>query len=76
MKPYKYDTIFWKKEWDHPGKPPQGLVTHYMWKSHADYHYAIIYIHQNEKSLKQEHFLTSMLKGSNNSHSEINKIKA
>ncbi len=44
VKPYKDDAIFWKRQWDQLGKPPQGLVAHYMRRSHADYLYAIGYV--------------------------------
>ncbi len=76
VKPYKDEAIFWKRQWDQLGQPPQGLVAHYMRRSRADYHYAIRYVWQNEKSLKQQNFLTSMLKGGRDFHSEIKKIKA
>ncbi len=76
VKPYKDEVIFWKRQWDQLGQPPQGLVAHYMRRSRADYHYAIRYVWQNEKSLKQQNFLTSMLKGGRDFHSEIKKIKA
>ncbi len=51
------------------------LVGHYM-KLHAGYCYAIRYVHQNEKSIKQQNFLTSMLKDGRYFHSKMKKIKA
>ncbi len=59
-----------------PPSTPQGLVAYSMRRSHADYHYAIRYVHQNEMSPKQQNFLTSMLKGGRDLHSEMKKIKA
>ncbi len=46
-----------------------------MRRSHAYYHYTIRYVGQNEKSLKQQQTLTSMLKGGRDFHSGIKMIK-
>ncbi len=47
-----------------------------MRRLRADYHYAIRYVRQNEKSFKQQNVLTSMLKGGRDFQSENKKIKA
>ena len=75
VKPFKEESVFWKRLYDEQNPNASGFVTHMMRSSRNAYHYAIRRVKTNRKLMKKCNFLDTMLQGNRQFMKETKKVK-
>ena len=75
VEPVRAKSILWHNIWNECGRPRSGAVADIMWRSRAQYHYAIRRVKRDVQNITRQRFAQAILEDKNrNLWDEVRKI--